>query len=706
MEKKYTLPVQEVDNDMSNPGIMKNKSIALMLFFVITALINHAYSQNLGWAKQMGGTEYEHGRAIAVDAGGNIYTTGEFRGVADFDPGPGTYNLTAYSACCFNIFVSKLDASGNFLWAKQMGGTDGGGALAIAVDAAGNVYTTGAFNGTADFDPGPGNYNLTSAGSSDIFISKLDAAGNFIWAVQMGGPSDFAANIDQSVSIAVDAAGNVYTTGSFDGTADFDPGPGVYNLSSNYDFNSDAFVSKIDANGNFVWAKQIDGINNEAGRSVAVDAAGNVYTTGIFYSTTDFDPGPGIYNLTPFNGNNYDIYVSKLDADGNFAWAKQMGSPRVSGGSAGTDNSYAIAVDAAGNVYTTGNFLGTADFDPGPGIYNLTAVGDAIDLFVSKLDANGNFVWAKQLGGPSSEQAYAIAVDGGGNVYTTGFFTGTADFDPGPAAYYLSTTGGGADADIFVSKLDAGGNFLWAENMGGISAELAVAIAVDSYGNVYTTGYFGNTTDFDPGPGIYNLTPAGVDDIFVVKLVNNALPVMLLNFTARVNDKKTVDISWTTGTEINNDYFTVERSKNGLGFEQAALVKGAVNSTLPIHYRLIDKTPYSGISYYRLRQTDLDGRYTYSTVVKVQLSMADINELAIYPNPVTNTLQVQVTVSAGESLVWQVRDGTGKVLEQETGRWHTGNQSIAIDVANLPKGMYYLVVREGSRTRAKKFVKQ
>ena len=151
----------------------------------------------------------------------------------------------------------------NFKWAKQMGGTgaDAGGS-SVTVDAAGNVYTTGGFGGTADFDPGPGTYNLTSAGTYDMFISKLDSSGNFIWAKQLGGTGADAAG----ASIAVDADGNVYTTGGFVGTADFDPGPGVFTLSAIGNFRTKAsFVLKLDADGNFIWAKQTGG-GTEGGR--------------------------------------------------------------------------------------------------------------------------------------------------------------------------------------------------------------------------------------------------------------------------------------------------------------------------------------------------------------------------------------------------------------------------------------------------------
>jgi Beta-propeller repeat/Dockerin type I domain len=518
---------------------------------------------NFVWARAMGGSGTDVGNGIAVDGTGAVSTIGYFNGTADFDPGAGVFNLT--SAGSDDVFVSTLDNAGNFISARALGGSnsdigqgiavDGAGnayatgyttsnnfpatypflpanaggldvfvakitssfgyvmslggsgndeGIGIAVDAAGNTYVTGAFQGTVDFDPGPGVFNLTSAGGYDAFVAKYDNAGNFVWARGMGGSSS-----DAGLGIAVDGAGNVYTTGYFLGTADFDPSPGVFNFTSAG--SSDAFVSKLDSAGNFVWARQFGGPHGEAGQRITVDGADNVYTTGYFdadsgLGTVDFDPGPGVYNLTSVGDHN--TFVSKLDSAGNFVWARALDSS--------TDDGQSIAVDGAGNVYTTGNFTGTADFDPGPGVFNLTSAGGS-DVFVWKLDSAGNFVWARQLGGSSFDGSYGLALDGAGNVYTTGYFNGTADFDPGAGVFNLTSAG---NNDAFVSKLDSAGNFVWARAMGGSGTDVGNGIAVDGTGAVSTIGYFNGTADFDPGAGVFNLTSAGSDDVFVSTLDN------------------------------------------------------------------------------------------------------------------------------------------------------------------------------------------
>ena len=179
---------------------------------------------------------------IAVDAAGNSFVTGLFAGThVDFDPGPGVFNLTALSAV-FNKrdgFVVKFDAAGTFVWANRIGGDGSDGGQGIAVDAAGNSYVTGHFQGPADFDPGPGSVILTSAGSQDIFVAKYDPVGNLSWALSAG--SNFE---DDGQSIAADAEGSSYVTGRFWNTADFDPGPEVFELTSVG--NRDIFVARYD----------------------------------------------------------------------------------------------------------------------------------------------------------------------------------------------------------------------------------------------------------------------------------------------------------------------------------------------------------------------------------------------------------------------------------------------------------------------------
>ena len=387
------------------------------------------------------------------------------------------------------------------------GGVGGDFPEAATLDSTGNIYTTGRFQSTFDFDPGAGTTNLTSAGGEDVFISKLDPLGNLVWAKRFGGSSN-----DVGTSIAVDSSGNVYTTGYFYETVDFDPGAGTTDLTSAG--QADVFVSKLDPLGNLLWAKRFGGSGAavDQGFSIAVDSTGNVYTSGRFEGTVDFDPGAGTTDLASAGG--HDVFVSKLDPSGNLLWAKSFG-----GRGAGMDDAgFSIAVDSTGNVYTTGYFSGTADFDPGAGTSDLTPAGGN-DVFISKLDSSGNLVFAKRFGGSSDDIGRSIALDSTGNIYTTGYFQSTADFDPDLArTSNLIAAGGAFDNDIFVSKLDSSGNLVFAKRFGATGHDFGFSIAVDSTGNVYTTGNFSGTADFDPSDGTSNLTSVGQADVFVSKL--------------------------------------------------------------------------------------------------------------------------------------------------------------------------------------------
>lgn len=445
----------------------------------------NAQTLNFRWAKQMGGASDETGNGVAADASGNVYTVGNFKGTVDFDPGPGIFTLTATST--EDAFISKFDGDGNFLWAMQLSGSDHVRGSSIALDNSNNIYITGSFSGLVDFDPGLGSYTLGSIGGQDIFIAKFNADGILAWVKQFGEQSTFAAGnaltadasgnvlvtgriadiyiciikcdplgntrwekrIGQSTalcistSIITDPSGNVYTTGYFSTNSttnpvDFDPGPGVYNLSP--DGNADVFVSKLDPDGNFVWGKQIGGVNLEQAYGIAIDISGYIIVTGYFNGICDFDPSPAAYNIVALGDE--DIFITKLDIAGNFVWAKQVAG-------ALSEFSNAIVTDAAGNIYLTGYFYGTTDFDPGSGVYSIPNKGSS-DIFVSKLDGDGNFRWAVSMGGAGTDWSSSLFLDTSGNIYTTGYFDNLADFDIGPGQYILNTLG---NKDVFVHKM-------------------------------------------------------------------------------------------------------------------------------------------------------------------------------------------------------------------------------------------------------------
>ena len=353
-----------------------------------------------------------------------------------------------------------------FQWAAQFGSSvptdtwyDNG--RSIAVDDQGNVYSAGVFFYDVDFDPGPGTYMMSTQGgfSQSVYISKLSPSGQFIWAKQV------SVEISGPIYLALDHQNNVYLTAYVSRSSDMDPGPGVYNAPMIGP--QDAFLLKLDSNGNFLWEKQFGspGTNNAAaGYAIDVDQNNSVILTGSFYGLIDVDPGAGKTILS--GAGTSTVFLVKLSANGDFIWGRQIGG-------VGSPYSYVdaedIKCDAAGNVFATGWFGGTCDFDVAGSHTSFTSGGPA-DGFVCKFDGNGNFLWAKKIGNSVSNnvvQPRAIDVDQNGNVYSSGSFSGTQDVDPGVGVYNLTSNG---SADAYVLKLSPGGDFVWAKIWGAVTA--------------------------------------------------------------------------------------------------------------------------------------------------------------------------------------------------------------------------------------------
>lgn len=280
----------------------------------------------------------------------------------------------------------------------------------------------------------------------------------------------------------------------------------------------------------WTWGASFGSSSDEQVNAIASDAAGNLYATGSFRNTVDFDPQGGTSNLT---ANNADVFILKLNNAGGLEWAKRIGATS----STAAEFGQCIALDPAGNIYVAGQIgISTVDMDPGPGTFNLTGTG-SYDAFVLKLDAAGDFIWAKQIAGPQDELPIAMRVDAAGSVHLCGRFNGTGvDFDPGAGTLLLNSAGGW---DNFVMKLDPAGDLMWATSMGSAEPDLeeALGIDVDAAGHVYTTGVFAGTVDFDPGPGIVNMTSVQNLDIFIQKLTSAGLLVWARSIGGNVNQR-------------------------------------------------------------------------------------------------------------------------------------------------------------------------
>ncbi|MBL0341863.1 MAG: SBBP repeat-containing protein [Bacteroidetes bacterium] len=254
----------------------------------------------------------------------------------------------------------------------------------------------------------------------------------------------------------------------------------------------------------FTWAQGIGGTSSEISNDITVDFTGNLYITGSFEGTVDFDAGPGVNAIT--SNGVFDIFILKLDASGNLIWVRSLGGTE-------DDFGYSISTDATGNCYVTGSFKSMVDFDPGIPVNVQTSAGGD-DAFILKLDAAGNMLWVRILGGIGAASGKAIEATSSGYLYITGSFSLTNDFNPGIGTTLISSAG---NSDGFICKLNQTGNFEWAGAVGGVNSDVTLAIAVDDFGDVYSTGAFSGTADFDPGAGVANIGSAGYNDVFITK---------------------------------------------------------------------------------------------------------------------------------------------------------------------------------------------
>ncbi len=465
-----------------------------------------------GWGLSFGGMENENAFDITIDADGNIYATGVFKGSnVDFDPDPVATDYHSSNGG-MDVFACKFNSLGEFEWAKTWGGSGYDRGYGLAADPDGNVLITGVFKGiNVDFDPGtiPMEQDLHSSnGSYDVFVSKFAASGQFVWARTFGGFHE-----DRGFSVDTDQFGNVYLTGSFAGDTDLDPGEGEDTHTALA--ADDVFLVALDNTGAFMWARSwggnISSVVYDHGEEVAVGDFGDIYVTGnVAGEDIDFDPDPDDEALcTPLGG--CDVFISKFDLSGNFEWAGIWGGYL-------DDYGFGMDTDSDGNIYVTGRFEGMVDFDPGSGAEVYISNGEGYDAFLTKFDFLGGHQWARVWGGNDlNDYGWSVNVGGNDRVYVIGNFEGTCDFDPGAEVEEHSSNGA---YDIFLSSFNTAGWFNWAAIWGGETVmDYGYGVYCDGNGNAYIAGGItGQGVDFDPGEEVdardtYNA------DVYIVKVM-------------------------------------------------------------------------------------------------------------------------------------------------------------------------------------------
>jgi len=488
---------------------MKNLTLVLFLFLITVHIL--AQEPEWIWAQSAGGLNDDCAYGLATDSAGNSYVTGEFRNTATFG------SIEIISQSYVDVFIAKADPDGNWLWANCAEGTDSERGYGISIDAAGNIYIVGSFRGTATF----GSDSITSIDNlNDVFIAKADPDGNWLWARRCGAK--------WGNSITTDDDGTSYITGYFGITSNGDFGSTTLTCLGSYDI----FAAKLDTNGNWLWAEQAGGQDEDYAWGISSDNNGNSYITGYFMTASVFHV---CYfgDIELLSDSGYDIFVAKLDPNGNWLWA-------VNEGDDNHDYSYEISTNSNGVSFIIGEQSIPSDI----GGDNLAFSG----TYVASINSSGNWLWGAETNGTAARYGQDVCADDYGNCFAAGYFFGDANFGP----YTLD--GSNITSDTFAAKLDSNGDWLWAVNSGGGSTNRGYGIGVDGISNYYVTGDFLYT--FNCGP--HSLPSNGGGDIFVAKLGNDTsaeneiIPAKLelSNYPNPFNPATTISFSVTRNSDF------------------------------------------------------------------------------------------------------------------------------------------------------------
>lgn len=557
----------------------------------------------------------------------------------------------------FAIFTVSHAQSQSLEWVKQIGGPGIDRALSVAVDSKGYIYATGQYQGTVDFDPGPDSTKFTAASGGEAYLVKLDPKGNFIKVWTYGKTTGGHTVVGNNLKI--DKSGNIYTAGYFAGSnVDFDPDSiGVFKLSY-LNTGNNVYIQKLDSTGKFIWAVRWAydmeaGSNNmaEEGPSMDMDQSGNFITVGRFTGTKDFDPGTGVKNIV---GRVQDGYISKIDNSGKFQWVKHIACDT-------TANSYvfpkSVSLDNNRNIFVAGYFKGGVDFDTDSAKTNII-VTDLQVGFVAKYDPNGNYLWVKTIGNPNLKLleyhvANAVKADLEGNIYVTGSFMDTYDF----GNTKLTSKG---NSDIFITKLDAAGNYIWAKQIGSFyDSETGFVLNTDNSNDVYVSGWFRGTADFNPGAGASNLTSKGLMDVFLVKLDNSGD----FKWAASIEGELAGDLLHQLVID-GNSIVSVGRFQGNSNFNpNGSTILQASDTKADIFIQKISQSNIASIPV-----------------------LVDAHSIIMYPNPASEQVTVRLNGSQVANTELSIIDLNGKVLQVYT----TNQNQKTIFLNGFTKGVYFI----------------
>jgi hypothetical protein len=457
---------------------MKTKCYLIQICLLGVMLMAASAQAQVQWAKRIASAaswpEGECNIGLTLDTNGNCYVTGWFDGTNDF----GGITLTNQSVGGSDIFVAKYNSVGALQWVQRAGGTSINYGRSVGVDTNGNVYVTGSAYGPASF----GSVNLTGSSGQNFFLAKYNNAGAIQWVKpSSGGSSDV-----YGIGLAVDGAGNSYAMVTVDEDVDTSITFGSTTIpipaTENWPFG---VLVKYDSTGTVKWTQLLSTSEEVYAPTVALDAGGNVYVHGIFYTSLTI----GTSNLVG-SASSKNFFIAKFNNSGNLTWIQQ---PQGNGSSDG-----GVAVDLAGNVYVSGQYETNLNF--GGGIILTNAGRDNAYAFLAKYNSSGVIQWAQQAGG-TNDAIYAdfyaaVALDWQTNVYAAGDLHSNA----------------------VIAKYNSAGTLQWTYSASGPPASPVSSMLwqcrVDSSNNCFLTGWYQGTNTF----GTNVLQSQGLWNYFLAKV--------------------------------------------------------------------------------------------------------------------------------------------------------------------------------------------
>jgi hypothetical protein len=468
---------------------------------ILTISIAFAIQAKAQFLISAGALGQEYSKDVYIDNQGNIVSAGYFYNTVDFDPSANTNNRTSVGFA--DNYIAKYTSSGTILWAISFGSTGIDIPHSVVTDNNNNIILTGYFSNTCDFDPSADVTSRTSNGGRDAYIAKYDPNGNFLWVVTYGADS-----LDDAFNLDIDEQGNVYWTGVIEGTVNV----GTSTFTTQVE---DVVFGKISPTGQILWVKQSGGSGIDEGSGIIVDNNGDIIHTGYFQTTVDFDPNAGVSNLTSSGG--FDTYFGKYDTAGNLIWMKKIGGPGVDIGAPG-----GITIDNLNNIYIAGNAGTNCDYDPNAGTVTHTMKGTT-DWFVSKYDNTGNHILSFTVGGTGQDQAHRLTTDNQQNIYVTGWFRTSANFNPNGTALILTgnCTGGGHDG--YIAKYNSSVICQWAKQFGGVvdgavQLTLGTSVKLLNQNQIVFSGRFHGSNAFSSIPLSPTTNSNGASDMFICQL--------------------------------------------------------------------------------------------------------------------------------------------------------------------------------------------